>query len=60
MLTDVLEELTASINRAVSSPETSVKVYQTARCNIPEGSHLQKIYNFYFFSGYLVSVLKYR
>jgi hypothetical protein len=43
ILTDISEELTASIFRveAVSSSETSVNIYQTTRCNIPEDSHLQ-------------------
>jgi hypothetical protein len=42
MLTDVSEELTASIIRveAVSSSETSINMYQTTRCNVPEDSHL--------------------
>jgi hypothetical protein len=47
ILTDVSEELTASITRAmsvmetVSSSETSVNIYQISRRNIPEDSHLQ-------------------
>jgi hypothetical protein len=46
MLTEILEELTASIIKvmsvmdAVSSPETSVNFYQTTRSNNPEVSHL--------------------
>jgi hypothetical protein len=44
ILTDVSQELTLSIfihlmMKAVSSSETSVNIYQTARCNIPEDSH---------------------
>jgi hypothetical protein len=35
-LTDVSEELTAFIIRAVSTSETSVNFYQTTRRNIPE------------------------
>jgi hypothetical protein len=46
MLTDVSEELTTSIIRAmmeaVSSSETSVSIYQTAWRNIPEDSNLHK------------------
>jgi hypothetical protein len=48
LLTDVLEELTASIisailalmMEAVKPSETSVSFYQTARRDIPEDSHL--------------------
>jgi hypothetical protein len=48
-LADVSEVLTASIisklvalmMEAVSTSETSVSIYQTARCNIPEDSHLK-------------------
>jgi hypothetical protein len=44
MLTEVSEELTASIIRAtmeaVSSSEMSVNIYQTTHCNIPKDSHL--------------------
>jgi hypothetical protein len=36
---DVSDVLTASIIRAISTSETSVNFYQTARCNIPEYSH---------------------
>jgi hypothetical protein len=43
-LTDVSEVLTASIMRAmmvaVSTSETSVNFYETARRNIPEHSHI--------------------
>jgi hypothetical protein len=44
MLTDVSEELAASISRAMmeaeSTSETSVNFYQTTRRNIPQDSHL--------------------
>jgi hypothetical protein len=46
VLTDILEELTASIIRVVmmvvaaSFPEMSVSIYQTTWCNIPEDSSL--------------------
>jgi hypothetical protein len=40
ILTDISEELTASIIRTVSYSETSVNIYQITRCNIPEDSRL--------------------
>jgi hypothetical protein len=48
-LTDVSEVLTASISpdmEAVSTFETSVNFYKTARRNIPEDSHLQVVLPF--------------
>jgi hypothetical protein len=44
-MTDVSELLTASVlmMKTVSTSETSVNIYQTTRCNMPEDSHLHEI-----------------
>jgi hypothetical protein len=41
ILIDVSKELTATLMmEAISSTETSVNIYQTTQCKIPEDSHL--------------------
>jgi hypothetical protein len=37
----IIRAMTTLTLEAVSSSETSVNLYQTTRCNIPEGSHLK-------------------
>jgi hypothetical protein len=49
ILTDISEELTASIitlmMEAASSSEKSVRIYQTARCNISEDNQCAQAYS---------------
>jgi hypothetical protein len=47
----ILTEITASISTlmmgAVSSSKMSVNIYNPARCNIPEDSHLHAVYTWF-------------
>jgi hypothetical protein len=44
---------------AVSSSETSVNVYQTTWCNIPEDSHIQTMFDSFIFPNPFTLVLNY-